>query len=228
MTTTTIEPDEIGRQIDYRMSQASYQHAVVPTWLDPVPDTIAEAIRERDDIWSRLVDLEHEAQRALGAIDKADASDAQAIRDAARAGKPLPKTVDRDKLRRELAYAYERVLPVFAEHSQANSRVREAIDAAHKTLVTAAVAEATARGAEYKRKLEEARNLAAEAEDEYARAQSALNWVSNLKPVRDNVQFTAAGDGAIRVSSDNMAGAYLANTCAMLKSRGLVNEEIPA
>jgi hypothetical protein len=228
MTTTTIEPDEIGRQINYRMSQASYQHADVPAWIDPIPDSIAEAIAERDETWTKLCDLEDDVQEALAAIDKADATDAQAIRDAARSGKPLPKTVDRDKLRRQLAYTYERVLPVFAEHSQANSRVREAIDAAHKTLVTAAVAEATARGAGYKRKLEEARRLAAEAEEEYARAQGALNWVSNLGPVRDNVQFTAAGDGAVRVTSDNMAGAYLANTCAMLKSRGLVNEELPA
>jgi hypothetical protein len=228
MTTTTIEPAEIGRQINYRMSQASSQHVEVPAWLDPVPDTIAEAIRDRDETWAKLCDLEDDVQRALGAIDKADASDAQAIRDAARAGKPLPKTVDRDKLRRQLAYAYERVLPVFAEHSQANSRVREAIDAAHRTLVTAAVAEANARGAQYARKLEEARKLAAEAEDEYGRAQGALNWISHLEPVRRNVQFTAAGDGAIRVTSDRMARAHLAEVCRMLADRGLVNEEVPA
>lgn len=222
---TTMTPDEIGQQINYRMSQATTLAVDVPGWLDPLPAELADAADDVQDAWSRLCDLEDDLQAALATLNAADSQDAAAIRDAARAGKPLPKPVDREELRRQVAYAYERVLPLFAEHSAANGRLRRAIDDNHRLIVTAAITASRAHQAAYSAKVAEARQLATEAEHEFGLATSVLNYVAGLPPVRDNVQFTAGGDGQVRVAAAADAVSYLAGTCAMLTERGLTVEQ---
>jgi hypothetical protein len=227
MTVTTLEPDEIARQHNYLASQASSAHVEVPGWLDPMPAAIAEAARHRDEVHDRWIELEDCLVVALSALQSADRSDAEAIRDAARAGKRMPKAIDRDALARATMYAYEAFRPANSELTRANATVAHAIEAETKTLTTQAVAVTRAELKTYAEHIAEAQERLNAAADAYRRAQEPLTDVRDL--VRADMQYAPpSGLPNHPLTLDRGAMSHLSELCNTLEARGWVRQEAGA
>ena len=89
--TTTIDLAPIEAQLNYLMGQIQTIQVDVPGWLTPIPTAIAEAAATRDALHDEWVNIEDTAQGCLHAIRAAQTADDRAVREAARAGKPLPR-----------------------------------------------------------------------------------------------------------------------------------------
>ena len=227
--TTTIDLAPIEAQLNYLMGQIQTIQVDVPGWLTPIPTAIAEAAATRDALHDEWVNIEDTAQGCLHAIRAAQTADDRAVREAARAGKPLPrKKSDEEKLRRQAVYDLELAHAAYSRLSAANTAVKEALEAAAPEIDQPTIETSKAELNNYNTHLAEARRVASDAGDAFSRAVRPLVFVSHLESVRSNVQFTAGADPNIQVTAAHMAAGHVHNTHKMLESRGIVGAEASA
>jgi hypothetical protein len=205
------------------ISQARFQTrtpelADVPAWAD-LPAPLARAVKDRDRALDQWAEVESDLAVALAKLEGADVTDATNIRDAARAGTPMPDPLDRTDLARAVEYEIHRTNTARTVLSGADAKVKAALAAHGRALVPQAIDRARKAVADYAALVAEAQATLTRAVDVYRDAPEALRDIRDL--VRDNMQFSLPDVlPEHRVKPDGNATRQIHELTAMLERRG--------
>jgi hypothetical protein len=214
--TTTLE--------DHAQLIATARHYVrrpdltdVPGWAD-LPKPLAAAVKARMTALKAWDPKRAALAESLRAFDGADVADANAIRDAARTGKPLPKAVSRDELARSVEYHLEAVKVAHHALDRANDAVKDTLTVHGRALVPQAIKRARAALAEHAEKIEQARALLTEAVDAFRAGPEAL---SDVRDLVSNMSYTAPNSVPDHhLVLDSRAAPDVHELCQILEQRG--------
>jgi hypothetical protein len=215
--TTTLE--------DHAQLIATARHYVrrpdltdVPTWAD-LPKPLAAAVKARSTALKAWDPKRAALSESLRALEGADVADANAIRDAARAGKPLPKAVSRDELARAVEYHLERTKVAHHALDASNTAVKAAMDEHGRALVPQAIARARGALAEHAEKMSQAHEMLTEAADAFRPAAAVLADIRSI--VAADMSYDAPnGIPDHRLVEDKQSAPNIHDLLRVLEARG--------